>query len=376
MTKIADSTLLAFQALDTNPEKKFIGTPVAKKLSLLLRPTFTARPGKTMLWGDWSAIEARTLPFNAASPGAEKVLDVFRESDNDKTKPDIYVRTGVDVVSDGPLFGATAEEVWAILKDKNDPLNGAAKKLRQAQGKVPVLSLGFGGGLGALQAMAVNYGVHFSDEQGMDVVRRWRDANGWARSFWGQHGRNGSFGLWGAINSAIENPDTIMPVGRVAYVYDKSYLGGTVFCALPCGRLLTYPKIKWEWREVTDKKTGKTEDRYQLTYLKEYGRSAMWYGKLAENVTQAVAASVLRRTLKRLRYEEFKGENGKWQAYEDIMPVVMHTHDEIVTEIDDGREEYLERVLLDVMETNDEWDEGLPLKAEASSNWFYSKAYD
>src|SRR5690606_34011195 len=64
------------------------------------------------------------------------------------------------------------------------------------------------------------------------------------------------------------------------YVYDKSYLGGTLFCALPCGRLLTYPSIKWEWREVEDKKTGKLVDRYQLTFMKGYGRSALWYGKL------------------------------------------------------------------------------------------------
>jgi DNA polymerase bacteriophage-type len=370
MKRIEEKTLLAFRDLDKAQ------TPPAKKLSLLLRPSFIARPGKTMLWGDWSAIEARTLPYNAASPGAEKVLDVFRESDNDSSKPDIYVRTGVDVVADGPLFGATAEEVWAILKNKNDPLNGAAKKLRQAQGKVPVLSLGFGGGLGALQAMAVNYGVHFSDEQGMDVVKRWRDANGWARSFWGAHGRNGSYGLWGAINSAIENPDTIMTAGRVAYVYDKSYLGGTVFCALPCGRIIAYPKIKWEWREVTDKKTGKTDDRYQLTYLKNYGRSALWYGKLAENVTQGLAASILRRTLKRLRYEEFQNVGGVWQAYEDVMPVVMHTHDEIVTEIDQDMVEAYKPILLDVMQTNDDWDEGLPLKAETGDNWYYTKTLD
>lgn len=367
--RISDDTLLKFQALDAKPEKKFKGTPPAKKLSLLLRPAFIARPGKTLLWGDWSAIEARVLPWLAASTGAEKVLDIFRQNDRDSKLPDIYISEAAGLLNEDPI------ELWAALKDKNSPLHDHAKKVRQSHGKVPVLSLGFGGGLGALQAMAVNYGVYLDDKAALAMVNGWRGRNGWAKSFWGAHGREGSYGLWGAINTALENPDTICPAGRVAYVYDKSYMGGTVFCALPCGRLLTYPKIKWEWREVKDKKTGKIKDVYQLSYLKGYGRSGLWYGKLAENITQATAASILRRTLKRLRYEEVELA-GNWRAYEDIMPVVMHTHDEIVAEVDENSVDELKPILLSLMEENDYWDEGLPLKAEIGTNWYYSKSIE
>jgi len=63
-----------------------------------------------------------------------------------------------------------------------------------------------------------------------------------------------------------------------------------------------------------------------------------------------------------------------WRRYSDFIPVVMHTHDEIVTEPFEGYEKEARGALLGVMEKNDEWDEGLPLKAEISSFWAYTKA--
>ncbi|MFA7602532.1 MAG: hypothetical protein WCY29_05935 [Novosphingobium sp.] len=276
--KVSDAFLDEFHRLGAKDGHEY-GEPPAKKLSLLLRPTFIAPRGKVLVWGDFSNIEARVLPWLAQSRLADAKLDIFRTVDADPNEPDVYVRTAADLV------GRDAGELWEALGrgDKE------AKALRQSHGKVPELALGFGGGLGALQAMATTYGVYLDEKQSMEMIRRWRDANAWARTFWGAHGREGSYGLWGAANSAIENPDTIFPAGRVAYVYDRSYLKGTLFCALPCGRLLTYPAIKWEWREVEDKQTGRLVDRYQLTYLKGYGRTAAWYGKLCVDGSALVA---------------------------------------------------------------------------------------
>lgn len=356
--KISDETLLAFHRIGAKAGKEFGDAP-AKKLSLLLRPAFIAERGCTLVWGDFANIEARVLPWLAATPGAEAKLDIFREVDADPSLPDVYVRTAGDLLDRDP------QELWDAMHTDGHPEQKFAKDSRQSHGKVPELSLGFGGGVGALMKMAVNYGVYFEEHKAKEVVARWREKNAWATSFWGSHGRQGSFGLWGAINSAIEAPNTIFPVGRVAYVYDPDYLNGTLFCALPCGRLLTYPHIKWEWREVEDKETKQVRDVYQLTFMKGYGRKAMWHGIAAENITQATAASVLRRTLKRL------------DAREDlraVMPVVMHTHDEIVTEAAESHKTVAARVLCETMERNDEWDEGLPLAAEITENWFYSKA--
>ena len=366
-----------FQLLDAT-EKNPRGSPPAKKLSFLLRPAFIAAPKKTLVWGDWANIEARVTPWLADSPGGEAKLDIFRESDEDPTKPDVYVRTAAPLIKSGPLAGLTGEELWAIYRDKTHPLNKDAKDGRQSRGKVPELSLTFGGGVGALIAMGVNYRVYVDPVTAKEVVAGWRSENQWALDFWGAHGRKGSYGLWGAANSAIENPDDICTAGRVAFVYDRSYLGGTLFMALPCGRLLTYPGIKWEWREVEDKKTKKLVDRYQMTYRKGYARSTLWYGKFAENATQATAASVLRRTLKRLDFEMTwagsysLGEND----LSDWMPVVMHTHDEVVAQCLEEDAGAAAKVLTEEMERNDDWDAGLPLKADIKINWEYTKRGD
>src|SRR6516162_1896932 len=45
-----------------------VDVPVARKLALLVRPALTAVLPKTFAWSDWSAIEARTTPWLAASP--------------------------------------------------------------------------------------------------------------------------------------------------------------------------------------------------------------------------------------------------------------------------------------------------------------------
>lgn len=242
------------------------GTSVGKTLGMVIRPTFIAAPGKVFVWSDWSAIEARVLPWLAASPGAEKVLDIFRQNDADPSLPDIYKITA------GELLLKPATEV--------------TKTERQSHGKVPTLSLGFGGGLGALQKMAVNYHVHLDDEVGGAMVKSWRERNAWAPEFWGtfrtdRHGEVTAYsGLWGAANMAIRNPNTAYEAGRVAYLFDPDYLGGTLFCALPCGRLLTYPDCRWRDRVVKDKVTGEEEIKSALWFRKGYGWSALWHGKL------------------------------------------------------------------------------------------------
>lgn len=354
---VSNAWLDAFHRIGAKEGKEY-GDPPAKKLSRLLRPAFIAEQDKTLVWGDWSNIEARCLPWLAASDAAEEKLDIFRAVDKDPTMPDVYIRTA------GDLLGLDAFELWADYKNQKAKMHDYANSVRQSHGKVPELSLGFGGGLGALMAMAATYGVYVDEKTARDMVQRWRDANMWAKMFWGGHGREGSFGIWGAVNTAIENPNTICPAGRVAYVYDPDYMKGTLFCALPCGRLLSYPAIKWEWREVENKTTKKIEDRYQLTYLKGYGRTHSWYGKKAENITQAAAASVLRRTKKRLH---------RYPGLMDWAPMVMHTHDEVVQEVDDHRVEEAARILHGEMTRNDDWDEGLPLAAEISTSWFYTK---
>lgn len=352
-TKLDHAFLDRFAAIGAKVGEEF-GPPPARKLALLIRPSIVARSGKVYVWGDWSSIEAVTLPWLADSPLAEAKLDIYRENFRDRTRPDVYM--------------VAASEL--LEKDPAD----VTKEERQSHGKVTELSLCYGGAEGALAAMAANYRVYIPPHLQTQMVQKWRANNQWAVDFWGVHNKNESYGLWGAACSAVANPDDIYTAGRIAYVFDKSYMGGSLFCSLPCGRLLTYPAIKWEWREVVDKKTGKTEERYQLTYRKQYGRTAMWRGKCAENVAQAVATgSVLRQTLVRLDTRQTLDCPDSDKLC-DWMPVVGHTHDEIVTETLPGDAEGAAGFLHDTMVEGFDWAPGLPLNCEITTNWYYTKA--
>ena len=107
-----------------------VDVPAARKLALLVRPALIAGPGKVFVWSDWSAIEARITPWLAASPGADKVLDIFRANDRDPARPDIYTLAAADILHKDPR---------------------AITKAERAIGKVAILALGFGGSVGALQ---------------------------------------------------------------------------------------------------------------------------------------------------------------------------------------------------------------------------------
>ena len=87
-----------------------LDVPVARKLALLVRPALVAASRKVFVWSDWSAIEARITPWLAASPGAEKVLDIFRANDADPTRPDIYTVAAADVLHKNDLSGITKTE--------------------------------------------------------------------------------------------------------------------------------------------------------------------------------------------------------------------------------------------------------------------------
>lgn len=345
--------------------------PIGKTLGMLIRPAFIAAPGKTFVWGDWSAIEARVLPWLAASPGAERQLDIFRKSDADPTLPDVYVYEAAG------LLGRDPQEMWNAFKAGEK----WAKDGRQSHGKVPVLSLGFGGAMGALQKMAVNYKVVLDDELAKAMVDGWRARNQWAKDFWGvfrTDPHSGEVerwsGLWGAANMAIRNPGEAYAAGRVAYIFDPAYLSGTLFCALPCGRLLTYPDCKYRTRVFKDKATDEMVEVHALWFRKGYGWSALWYGKLAENVTQATAGSILRETLKDMDAEFTTVPD--LQAQLCVDGAVGHTHDEGLLEPPDDPAivAQVKRALQEIMEQKKPWRADLPLVAEISSSWFYTKA--
>lgn len=309
--------------------------PVGRTLSRLIRPAFVAPVGKTFVWSDWSAIEAVGLPWLADSEGADRVLDIIEASQQDKTKPDIYQTQA------GLILGKLATEI--------------SKKERQAYGKVPVLSLGYGGGVGALQSMAHNYGVSFDDDLAERVVEDYREANPWMTAFWAQ--------LWEAANSAYGSPGDWFEAGRVSYGFDPGYMGGTLMCMLPCTRLLLYPKIKWEKREQKNRKTGVVTTKIAMTYRRGYGRAPLWGGLLAENVTQAACASLLR------------WSHGELERRAPGL-LVGHTHDENVGLCASGLVGQMRTAMRVTMTGGPAWAKGMPLAVSVTDNDWYTKTLD
>ena len=156
------------------------------------------RAGESVRVVGLAAIEARVTPWLAASEGAEQVLDIFRANDADPTRPDIYTLAAADILHKDP---------------------SAITKTERSIGKVAVLALGFGGSVGALQRMALSYRIHLDDAEARRIVDAWREANPWAREFWGAHRDGESFGLWGAAMRAWEMPGEITAAGRLAFIY-------------------------------------------------------------------------------------------------------------------------------------------------------------
>lgn len=291
---------------------------VMETLSKMLRSAITPEPGNCLVVADWEQVEARVLPWLTNDARAESRLKAF----------------------------ADGEDIYRITAD-------AIGEADRQIGKVAELSLGFGGGAGAFASMARNFGVTLPVTQIKQIVATWRAANPWATSFW--------IDLSQAARNAMRRPDTPFYVGRVSYTFNPNLLGGTLVCTLPCGTTIQYPFARLEF-----------DEQYQQHYIsaikanwtpawdaKEWPRVRLWHGLLAENVTQATAASLLRTALADLHMLG-------WD-------IVAHVHDEIVMEVPIDMASEAERDMEEVMTDNRRWAEGLPLAVDVKVMKRYGK---
>lgn len=274
---------------------------------------------KGLAWVDWSQIEARVAPWLSVKPSGEEKLDVFRSG------ADVYT------VSAANMFG------W---------VTGEVTKLMRQTGKIAELSLQFGGGAGALQGMARNYGQVFEDEEARDIVYMWRGANPWAEEIWSDYDR--------AIDRAVSEPGEAFTCGRVSFVSDGEHY---LWCALPSGRYLAYPKPLIEeydtpWGETRVGPTFQTHFKPAAGEppLRRYARGAL----LFQNTVQAVAADILREAL--VEADEFG------------LDVALHVHDEIVVYGGQAEGERLNEIML----AQPWWADGLPIETggvETGERW-------
>lgn len=294
-------------------------------LGRLVRPTLIADTGNALAWSDWSAIEARMLPW--LSNDAEDLLDVFRSGG------DVYVREAAGI------YGVPEQQILDRLAD-GDP---DAKEMRQV-GKVAILACGYQGGVGAFQAMAKNYGMSVTDQRADEIKTAWRKANAWAPKLW--HDAEA------AAMRAVRRPGEIQQFGRLAYIYAPDLLRGTLLLFMPSGRFLAYPEA--DIAQVT--KFDQPTDTLVFVHP-EYGPSATYGGALVQGATQGEAASLLRTALVQC---DKAGIESIGQVHDEI--IIEHPVNEIDT--------YTEK-LVQIMETPPDWASGLPLNADAEIGYRY-----
>jgi DNA polymerase len=127
---------------------------------------------------------------------------------------------------------------------------------------------------------------------------------------------------------------------------------------LPSGRRLFYPRP--ELREVKTK----WGVRVQLTYLAEvqgvgWIRTKTWGGTLTANIDSAIARDL--------------EADAMIRAEDAGLPVVMHTHDELNTEVPKVDAMRAEARLGEIMRHGPAWSAGLPMGAAVFASDYYRK---
>jgi DNA polymerase bacteriophage-type len=326
-TKAADVQDI-IEHLDDRDYLDMFHGPVLDALADSLRSMIIAAPGHDLIAVDFSNVEGRVLAWLAQEDWKIRAFQAFDRGEG----PDIYKLTY------SRAFGVPVDQV--------------TKEQRQI-GKVMELALGYGGGVGAFQSMAKNYGVKVADAEADRLKDAWRAAHPKICEYWLQLERTALH----AMESGRQMPTQFRynpPIFKQA--------GSFLWVKLPSHRVLCYPypeiqAIETPWGQMRDTLTYMTmvsnlkaktvgDDRQFGTWK----RVATYGGSLTENVTQAVARDLLAQAMLRLEAAGYK--------------VVMHVHDEAVVEVTTScHPDTLKKVEALMVELPD-WAFGLPIAAE------------
>ena len=285
---------------------------VPNTLSELIRTAFIPKDGCRFIVADFSAIEARVLAWLA---GEEWVLDEFRGK--------------------GKIYEATASRMFHIPQETI--IKGNPNYEYRQKGKQATLSCGYGGGVGALKAM----GAKMPEEEMQPLVDAWRAANPSIVAFWGALDR--------AARKVIRSKAS-MRVGKVTLYWKDDKM----LVRLPSGRNLCYQSPHF------------TENRFGSDAIGYYAPNAAgqmveqetFGGKLAENITQAIARDILAHAMLNLEAAGY--------------PIVFHIHDEAVMEAPVGKGSTEDACR--IMAIQPEWAKDLPLRADGDEMPYYQKA--
>ena len=244
---------------------------------------------------DYSQVESRVLAYLA---GEQWALDAFFSGED--------------------LYSSAASRMYDVSYEE-------AKAKYRKQGKIATLALGYGGSKGALKA----FGAPGTDEDLMDIVYKWRNANESIVQYWRD------------VMVAFKAGGS---VGDVSFFKD----GSNRHLVLPSGRSIVYRNCTK--RTEVNPFTGKEQE---VIYRKDYRKKGfpvkVWGGVLTENIVQAYARDLLTYALVGLEREGFR--------------VVGSVHDEVIVE--SSTEDDLHRIG-EIMTTAPKWASGFPLAAEGA----------
>lgn len=176
-------------------------------------------------------------------------------------------------------------------------------------------------------------------------------------------------GAWAQLDQAaveaVENPGTVVTAlfGKVRYIVRTGFL----WCLLPSGRCLAYGRPKIEeldapWADKTLKPEAR-EKKQSVTVrgvdaqTEKWVRFPIYGGSLFNNVVQGSARDIL--------------VNGMFNAEAAGYPIVLHTHDEMMSERPIGAGSVAE--LEDIASRRPAWAHDLPLKASGWKGKRYRK---
>lgn len=297
-----------FRALEVGDYEFFkaMYPDVLVAISSMLRGFLRSSPGHDLVAGDFNAIEARVVLWLAG----DENLELFRQN-KDSYKfmaSDIYGVDWRDVTGDQRFVG-----------------------------KETVLGCGFGMGWRKFQMqLHQKAGLTMSADFCKRVIAAYRSRYGAVVDLW--------YGLEGAAISATKKPGKVIKYGHTQWLKRPQAL----YCRLPSGRVIAY------WGAKVVKAETPRGIRDQLEYFgvdattKKWRKERTYGGKIAENVTQAVARDVMVQAMLRLE------EHGYMQVFT--------VHDEIVTEVP-GSFGSLEE-FTKIMQAPVAWAPDLPVKAE------------
>lgn len=287
---------------------------VSELCASAVRGCLVAAQGRKLVVADLSNIEGRVLAWLA---GEDWKVEAFYDFDRG-VGHDLYKITAGRILNKKP---------GDITKDE-----------RQLQGKVPELAGGYGGGVGAYRKMGGAVFDAMSDEEILAIVHAWRKQHPATVALW--------YNVERAAKAVLKDPKISTEVRGLHFDMSGTWLR----IKLPSGRYLSYPNATLEDGQIWYDGVNQ--------FTKQWARLDTYYGKLVENIVQAVARDI------------FMG--GMLRAEEGGYPVVIRVHDELICETPDDPA-YTVEGLSAHMTRGESWSTGLPLAAAGHEMYRYAK---